>query len=293
MSYERVEKRMTYIYKFGSADLHTHTNASDGLFKPKELIRQAKLAGLDLIAVTDHDTVKGIAEAIKYGKIYGVEVIAGIELNSYYENNEIHVLGYFIDINDKKLNKKLSYIKEARLKRARLMIDNLVKLEKLDISFDEVLDKVEGHIVTRPHIGRVLVEKGIVNDMDQAFKTYLGSKCPAYVERYKIEPKEAIELITNAGGVAVLAHPALIKDQELVTNYLLDLDFKGIEVYHSKHMQEDVIKYAKIADGRNLITTGGSDCHGRLLNGQLLLGQVTVSMNQVNLLKRASIVAKS
>lgn len=284
---------MTYISNKGGVDLHTHTTASDGLLTPAELIKFAKKKSLNAIAITDHDTTEGYAETLENTKDNNnFFIIPGIELNSQFKDEEIHVLGYFIDIENTHLQSILSEMRDSRVTRAKKIVKNLVRIYNFDISYDEVLEKAKKGAISRSHIARVLYDKGKVRNVSEAFNRYLGPKCPAYVERYRLDPKEAIELIKEAGGVAVLAHPGLLNDSSLINIYIKE-GIDGIEVYHSKHTDEQTQSFEKIARKKNLIITGGSDCHGDLLNGIPIVGDVRVDTSVVGKLKELSLKRKS
>lgn len=269
----------------GRVDLHTHTIASDGLLSPSRLIEYAYLKGLQAVAITDHDTTDGIDEGISAGKRYKVDVIPGIELNSQIDNQEIHILGYYIDKNSQQLQDVLSKMRDSRKIRTEKMVDKLVELYGFPISFDDILNQVQGETIGRPHIARMLVSKGLINNEKEAFEKYIGTDCPAYIGRYRITPTEAIELIKNAGGVSVLAHPGLLPDPGLMEK-VLNLGIQGIEAYHSKHTQEQADYYSTVANSHGLVITGGSDCHGELFNGLPIIGDVFVDIEIVDELRR-------
>lgn len=275
---------MNPVQKNGRADLHTHTNASDGLLDPARLIEYASRKGMQAVAVTDHDTTDGIDEAIAAGIIYNVEVIPGIELNSQMGNHEIHILGYFINRYSSGLQNELSKIRESRKNRTVRMVENLVEIYGFPISYEEVYNQAQSESIGRPHIARVMVSKGLVIDEKEAFVKYIGTDCPAYVSRYRLTPTEAIKLIRNAGGVSVLAHPGLLAVPELM-GQVIKLGINGIEAFHSKHTREQAQYYVNIAKSHSLIITGGSDCHGVLYDGLPIIGDVSVGMEIVDKLR--------
>ncbi|MBE3101721.1 MAG: PHP domain-containing protein [Firmicutes bacterium] len=278
-------------HKNGNADLHNHTIASDGLLTPTQLIGYAKKKGLQAVAITDHDTTDGIAEALETGQKAGIEIIPGIEINTQVASSEIHILGYFIQTNYPWLQEVLSKIRDSRKNRARRIVENLVSMYGFHIEYEEVLLQAKKGAVARPHIARVLISKGIVKDIPEAFDKYLGTECPAYVDRYRLTPKEGIDMIEKAGGVAVLAHPGLLPDQSLIQS-LIEQGIKGIEAFHSKHTQDTAVYYSNLALKHGLIVTGGSDCHGELFNGLPIIGDVTVGMDVVEALRALSIENK-
>ena len=271
----------------GRADLHNHTTASDGLLTPMQLIGFAAQKGLKAAAITDHDTTEGIEEAIKAGQLYQVEIIPGIELNTQIDSVEIHILGYFIDWHSMDLQSILHEMREIRRNRAKIMVERLSDLYGFDITYDEVLKEAKEGAVARPHIGRVLMSKGIVKDIGEAFDKYIGTDCPAYVDRYHMTPKEGIELIEKAGGVPVLAHPGLLPSSD-IADMVIECGIKGIEAFHNKHTEEQTKYYSLKAYQSDLIITGGSDCHGELYDGLPTIGDVSVDMEAVEKLRSLS-----
>ena len=284
----RGEKKMNKRIPAGRTDLHNHTTASDGLLTPTQLVEFAAQRGLKAIAITDHDTTDGIEEGQKAGHTFHVTVVPGIELNTQMDRKEIHILGYFIDRTSPVLQRRLTELKEDRKIRAGKMVNRLISLYGFDITCEDVLRQAGKGGVGRPHIGRALMEKGIVRDVSEAFKKYLGTDCPAYVDRTPLSPAEGIELIEKAGGVPVLAHPGLLPDQGLLEP-LCKMGIKGIEAYHTKHTQEDSLRYSRFAQAHGLLITGGSDCHGELHNGIPSVGDVTVDTGVVEALKSLSV----
>ncbi|GGK12669.1 PHP-like protein [Caldalkalibacillus thermarum] len=243
-------------------DLHTHTTASDGTNPPAENVRLAREKGLKAIAITDHDTVGGIEEALAAGRECGVEVVPGIEISTLRHGQDVHVLGYFIDYQQEGLHHELHKLRDVRAKRNEMMVARLNELG-IEITMEEVRAKQtepEGNI-GRPHIAEVLMDKGIVDSMEEAFEKYLGREGKAYVNPPRISPEDAVRLILRYGGIPVLAHPGLYDDDPLIEE-LVALGLKGIEVYHPDHTDREIEKYSRIAAELQLIATGGSDFHG-------------------------------
>lgn len=271
-------------------DLHTHTTASDGTLSPKESVMRAIEKGLKAMAITDHDTVEGIGQGMIAGEQYGLEVIPGIEISSVDSGQDIHVLGYYINVEDKLFLSRLSDLQNVRNKRNEMIISNLIQLG-IPITLDEVAQKskmVDGNI-GRPHIAEVLMDKGIIGSMDEAFQIYLGRTGKAYANPPRISPEEAIQYIKDAGGVPVLAHPGLYGNDPLI-HRLIKNGLMGIEVYHTDHSQEQESHFKKIADQFDLIKTAGSDFHG-VRNGVVFHGEVgskTVSYDTVIELRKAA-----
>jgi len=240
-------------------DLHIHTTASDGVLTPGEVVRMALRRGLTRIAITDHDTVAGIAEAQAAAAGTGLEVIPGVELSSKYKGKTVDVLGYFLrDTN--LLAKKLAELRALRENRAELILAKFAALG-MDISMEDVLRFSQGGAIGRPHIARAAVEKGYAPDVQTVFDLYLADGMPCDVPKAEVTPGDAIEWIHRAGGKAVLAHPKLIGDDGLVTELLDRFPFDGLEVWHRKHAPEDAAVYRNIARERGLWQTGGSDFH--------------------------------
>lgn len=266
------------------ADLHIHTTASDGILTPEEVVKWANKKGLYTIAITDHDTTDGIGIAIEESKKYNLEIIPGIELSCTHQGEEVHILGYFIDYKSSKLKEFTNILKDSRENRNLYIIKKLNKLD-IDITVEEVKKISQDGAIGRPHIARVLIEKGIVDTVKGAFDIYLAKGKPAYVERYKVSIKEAIDLIHSVGGAVVVAHPGLISSKS-VLSYTLSQDIDGIEVIHSKHTQEQIDMFTKLANDMNLSKTAGSDCHGYLEDGKPTLGDFHIDLKEVKLLKQ-------
>ncbi|MGP0585863.1 PHP domain-containing protein [Paenibacillus timonensis] len=247
-------------------DLHTHTQASDGMNQPAENVRLAKEKGLTGLAITDHDTVAGIAEALLAGKELGLDVVPGIEISTRVGEKDIHVLGYYVDPEDKRFKERLARLRSVREERNGLIIAKLQQLG-LSITLEEVKAGLSRPLrpdesLGRPHIADTLVRKGYVSDMRDAFDRYLAEGKPGYASLPRIAPEEAIAWIREAGGAPVLAHPGLYGDDDLVRSILERGEPAGIEVYHSDHGPEEELRYAAMAEQYGLIVTGGSDYHG-------------------------------
>lgn len=247
------------------ADLHTHTTASDGTQRPAANVQMAFDAGLGAIAITDHDTVSGVAEALAAGLELGIEVVPGVEISTVAGGQDIHVLGYYIQIDNEQFLQRLASLRETRDTRNTMIIERLQQLG-LDITMAEVLREVaniksKGDTVGRPHIAAVLLNKGYVSSISEAFDRYLGSGAAAYANPPRIEPATAIKWIREAGGKAVLAHPGIYHDDELV-EAIIGQGLDGIEVYHSDHTPEEEEKYLLLAQRAGLLITAGSDFHG-------------------------------
>lgn len=243
------------------ADLHVHTTASDGRLSPAEVIREAAQAGLSHIAITDHDTVDGILELGSTPLIAGLNLIPGIEFSTDLPYNEVHILGFNIDIANRELRRELKLIAQDRLERAERMVFKLTKLG-YPVEYDRVLALAgDAAAVGRPHVAAALMERGYFGDMEEVFDTLLEKNKPAYVPHYKLTPQDTINLIKAAGGVPVLAHPGLVGDDAIVLESI-KLGLQGMEVFHPKHNADQTAKYREMAEAHYLALTGGSDFHG-------------------------------
>jgi 3',5'-nucleoside bisphosphate phosphatase len=274
------------------ADLHVHTNISDGTFSPSKAVKYAKAQGLDAIAITDHDTCDAISEATSAAKDINIEIIPGVELTAEIDGSEIHILGYFVDWQDILFIKKLKEFCKVREERAKEILKKLEK-EGIDLKYEE-LKEVAGPgtgSMGRLHIANLLYKKGKIACVRDAFAKYIGENSPSYVKKFKLSPGEASDIIKNAGGVSVLAHPKTIntkkKSLEDILKIMIDGGIQGIEAYHSDHNKKDVSEFKKLAEKYNLLITGGSDCHG-LGKKHVLLGKVKIPYELVEKLRDAS-----
>jgi 3',5'-nucleoside bisphosphate phosphatase len=250
----------------GIVDLHTHSTHSDGSASPEELIARAKAKSVRAVAITDHDTVSALAQARAAANRLDVEFVTGIEISAEYSPGTMHILGYCIHDESVALNEKLEELKIAREKRNPEIARRLQSLG-LDVEYDEVVRLAGNKVVGRPHFARVLVEKDYVKSIQEAFDRYLKKGASAYVEKARLSPADSIELIHNAGGVAVLAHPYQLKlDSYDAANDLIgelaSMGLDGIEAIYSRHTPSERAKYSEIAARHNLLVTGGSDYHG-------------------------------
>lgn len=265
------------------ADLHVHTTASDGTETPQEVVARASSMGLAALAIADHDTLEGINPAMEEGRRRNVDVIPAIELGTEYKGQEIHLLGYLIDITDSILDKELASFRDNRHNRVDRMVERLNYLG-IPVSRQRVLEIAGSGSVGRPHIARAMVETGRVATVEEAFDRYISEGRPAFVPRLKCSPKQGVAMIRRAGGVAVLAHPGLAAADELIDE-LLPEGLAGIEVYHPAHSPDRVRHYLEICRRHGLVYTGGSDYHGQANKKHDLLGACTVSCRVVQWLK--------
>ncbi|GAB6167736.1 PHP domain-containing protein [Clostridium carnis] len=244
------------------ADLHIHSSYSDGTMTPEEIIEIAKIAGVKAISITDHDSIA--AQYITTKKYNDIEIISGIELSTEYKDLELHVLGYFIDIENIKLKKVVEKLNFSRISRVEEILYKLknhnIKLTIEDLATD--LDSTVG----RSHVANAMVKKGYFDNYKTAFTSYLVKGKPAYVKGFKLNYKEALEVINNAGGIAVLAHPGQIYRGMSIENLVKDLKcygLKGLEVYHPSHSKQQTNNFYNLSKKHKLSITGGSDYHGK------------------------------
>lgn len=244
-------------------DLHLHTTASDGSLTPEQLVKTAAEKKLIAIAVTDHDTVNGVAEALVVGEKYGVEVVPGVEFGTDYKKTETHILGYFSKENYLGIKKYFDWILEKRHERNRLMISNLNNAG-FEVTIEEMYNMADGGTPGRPHLAKCLIEKGYAADVNETFNKILLRK-DIFVPREKTAPASVIKEILQNNGVPVLAHPVYLDDQnlfEIAIKEFMEMGLNGIEVYHTDHNAVDTKKYIDFAKKNNMIMTGGSDFHG-------------------------------
>ena len=247
------------------ADLHSHSTASDGTCSPAEVMRQARAAGLDVIALTDHDTVAG-HDAARAALPPGLTLVPGMELSCRLDGHSAHLLSYLFDPDDPELAAETAKIRESRLRRAEAMVERLAELGA-PVTWEQVQAIAGGGVVGRPHIARALAEAGVIESPDQAFgPDWIGPGGRAYVSRYALDPARAIVLIRAAGGVTVLAHPRargwMIPDDVIAG--LAAAGLSGIEVWHPDQDRDQRMQLQALADRLNLVASGGSDDHGEL-----------------------------
>lgn len=247
-------------------DLHVHSSASDGSLTPEEVVALAKESGLRYFALTDHDTVDGVERALQYAeKLENIDVIPGIELSCTYKDREIHIVGLFVNHRDPAFLEELQKLKQARESRNEKMVQNFVDAG-IPITIEELKHGNPNSVITRAHFARVLVEKGICKNKTEVFDKYLGIGCPFYLPKPEVTPKHVLNLIKQAGGTAILAHPYSYKlsksEVEALLDTLIPLGLSGMECYYSTYDDGQMQELRSIALAKNLLVSGGSDFHG-------------------------------
>ncbi|HAI09831.1 MAG TPA: PHP domain-containing protein [Dehalococcoidia bacterium] len=269
-------------------DLHLHTTASDGRLSPTELIHLLASQGLKQVAISDHDTTEGLAEAFAAAEEFpDMRIIPAIELSTDIPGDEVHMLGYFLRHEDEELQKILREFRMGRLERGRMMVEKLATLG-INIEWERVQEIAGEGSVGRPHIALAMVEKGYCKEPKDAFPEYLGRNGSAYVERSKMTPPEAVDMLIRFGAVPVLAHPAYLNDMETTIAELAEAGIVGLEVHYAQFSPETVQQLAGLADRYGLIPCGGSDYHGLGNEGEPLPGTLGPPPETVGLLEEAA-----
>ena len=265
------------------ADLHLHTQFSDGTFSPEELVAQARLHDLAAVALTDHDTVEGCDRAAVASRAAGIEFIPGTELTAEQDGHELHILGYFIDTQSPRLLSEIAHFQAVRQNRIREMVARLQAL-RVPLEAQSVFALANCRSPGRPHVARALVKAGLCANLDEAFERFLKKNRPAWVPKFKMSAASAVELIHQSGGLAVLAHPGLNRSDEVIPA-MVEAGLDGIECFHTKHTAATSQHYLQIAERFRLLVTGGSDCHG-FSKGKPLIGSVKIPMEYVEKLRQ-------
>lgn len=257
-------------------DLHIHSTASDGTLSPEEILAVASSVGLGAISITDHDTLEGARLVLSCTIPDSLGFLTGVEISSAFPDGfnyggSLHILGYGVNVDDMRLNAVLGKLQASRRDRNPLMIRRLNRLG-IDITIEDVLHRFGDSQIGRPHIARILVEKGVVASIDQAFDRYIGKGKPAYADKYRITCPQAIDVIRGAGGLPVMAHPGLLESNqgpefERFLALLVPMGLKGIEVFYPKHTKDQTEYYLSLAVQHNLLVTGGTDFHGAVTPG--------------------------
>lgn len=242
-------------------DMHMHSTFSDGVHAPVKLVEMAIRKGLSAICLSDHDIVDGFVELKPAAEAEGLEVMSGVELSCENEGRDCHMLGYGVSVTHERLQEMLRKFRDTREHRGIMIVEKL-RDYGVNLDMDAILAKAGDGALGRPHIAEALLEGGHVSNIPEAFARYIGEDCPAYVDKYKMTPTEAVELIHEAGGVALLAHPGDNLQDPEGFEALLDLGVDGIEVHHPHHKPPVIKALLEIAERRDLLVSGGSDFHG-------------------------------
>jgi predicted metal-dependent phosphoesterase TrpH len=259
-------------------DLHIHTTASDGRFSPEEIVGKAVELGLEVIALADHDSVDGIGPALKAAKKFPqLKIIPAVEVSTDVPDGEVHVLGYFIDYTSRELAEELARFRNSRERRAQKMV---VKLADLGVHIDwrRVQEIAGDGSMARPHVAQAMLEKGYITSIREAFDKYIARDGPAYVEREKLTPVEAVALIVRTNGLPVMAHPFTVPDPEALISEMEAAGLAGIEAYYNGYTADEISRLVSLADRHGLLTTGGSDYHGLGEINDMMMGGVDVPM---------------
>jgi len=258
-------------------DLHIHSTASDGRLSPQEIVYRAVELGITIIAIADHDTVDGIAPALAAAKVFPeLKVIPAIEISTDVPGDEVHVLGYFIDYTNPHFISRLESMRRSRIERAQKMVAKLKGLG-VNIEWERVQHFAGGSTIGRPHIAQAMLEKSYIGSISEAFAKYIGRNGPAYVEREKMTPAEAVKLLLDVNGLPVLAHPLTIRETEAMIMEMRAAGMVGIEVYYKDYGEEQRNSLRQLAQKHHLIATGGSDYHG-LEDNEIMIGDAGVPL---------------
>ena len=265
-------------------DLHVHSTASDGKFSPEDIVNKAVALGLTVIALSDHDTVDGIVPALQAGKTFPqLKIIPAVEISTDMTDGQAHLLGYFIDYTSPKLISALERFRNSRQIRAQGMISRLHDMG-IEIDWERVQEIAGEGSIGRPHIAQVMMEKKYIESFGEAFDKYIGHGGPAYVERDKMTPLEAVELILRSDGLPVLAHPSTVANPEDLIIELKDAGLVGIEAYYKDYTADEIEGWTNLANHYSLIATGGTDYHGLDDDSEIILGGTEVPMKSVECL---------
>jgi predicted metal-dependent phosphoesterase TrpH len=257
-------------------DLHTHSRASDGEFTAAEMAERAHAAGIGVWALCDHDTVAGLAEAQAASAARGIRLVPGIELSAFLDGKEIHLLGHFVDPAHRLMRDFEDFLAERRRVRMNEIVEKLAALG-VRIRVEDIVRFSGGKTIGRPHVARAILETGTVSSVKEAFDRFLGEGRPAYVQRYRLEAGEAVQLVREAGGTTTVAHPGVSRLERHEVALLKAAGVDGVEVHHVDHVPSQREKYLRIADELGLVPTAGSDYHGPTVSPGRRLGEVTMA----------------
>jgi 3',5'-nucleoside bisphosphate phosphatase len=267
----------------GKVDLHIHTFHSDGFYSPKEIVLRAKEFGLQAIGITDHDSLEGVKEAIEAGKDVGIEVIPGVEISSDIKGKEIHILAYYVELENKELERYLAFFREERIKRAERIVRKLNNLG-IPLKIESVFKMAENSAIGRPHIAQALLDNGYVSSFFEAFNKYIGNGCPAFESKVYVSPQSAFKIINEAGGLSFVAHPGYIS-QDLLKE-LIEAGVDGIEVFHPSHTYQQTQFYKGIVNEYFMLESGGSDFHGGKREDEKNFGRVYTTYASIEAMQK-------
>ncbi len=246
-------------------DLHIHTNFSDGIYSPREVLELAKESDHDVISITDHDNLDGYRNGKKIAKEMNIELIPGVEISCLHKGRDVHILAYYLDTDNEEINDVLKVIYDNRFHRANSMVEKL-KEQGVSLDRDQIYERAgENNYLGRPHLAWALIENGYCRNKYEAFEKYLGEHCYAYVPKASPSVDRIIKVIRNAGGVSILAHPYTLRNDDYIYD-IIKFGIDGMEVFYAKCNDETVLHYNEIAQSNMLIRTGGSDFHGEGLD---------------------------
>ncbi len=258
------------LYEKNCVDLHVHSNKSDGSLSPSDLVLEAKKKGLKAFALTDHDTVDGIDEAMAASENSGVTVIPGIELSTEYEGKDIHIVGLLIDKEQPAFQDKIQEFVDSRIQRNRKMCQKLTEAG-CPLTYEELVDEFPGAVITRAHYAQILLKKGYTKSLKEAFERYIGDRGPCFIPREKITPEDGVKLILSAKGIPVLAHPLLYgmgKERlQILVDRLKDAGLEAIEAVYCTYSPSEETQMREFAKKNGLLISGGSDFHGNAKPG--------------------------
>lgn len=263
------------------ADMHMHSLHSDGSLTPTQIVEYAAGIGLKAISLTDHDCVEGIEEAMEVGNRLNVEIIPGLELSATIDDEDIHILGYFVDYSNQKFRETLELFKKQRLFRAERIVSKLNKIG-IGVKIEAVYEKAGNAVIGRPHIASAVVDSGFADTYNSVFQNYIGFGCPAYEKKFQMSPQQAVEMVNEVGGVAVLAHPSMYMKHRFLKN-IIEAGIDGIETVHPKHSPQATRYFKGIVSEYFLLETGGSDCHAR--GGEIMIGKFPAPYSFVEAIK--------
>ena len=256
-------------------DLHIHTTYSDGSFSPEKIVDTALDVGLEAIAITDHDNILSHKIASDYAKDKPIKILPGVEINTLYKGYEVHILGYFMDFQDSDFQKLIKTQQQARIKQTKEIIALLAKRAGIKITFESIVNQVaEGGSIGRPHIAKAITNAGGTSSSIEAYNKYINDNSNVYVQRKTVSPFEAVEVIYEAGGIPVFAHPYDVDIADQLIKEMMNFGLRGIEAYHRKHSPAIIEYFSTLAEKYGLIVTGGSDFHTpNPNNGNIIMGK--------------------